>query len=128
MSSELTILGLYGIVVIVVILIEVLLAVPQLGLPYLVSPRDEKREATGVAGRAHRAAVNCIFGMALFAPAILILAAKDGFTATTLLMAQIFLICRVIYVPVYLAGIPWIRTGVFVIGLLATLYLYLLAL
>ena len=65
--------------------------------------------------------------MALFAPAILILSAKDAFTATTLLLAQIFLVARVIYVIVYIAGIPWIRTLAFVVSLLATLILYFLA-
>lgn len=128
MSSELTILGLYGILIILTILVEVLLALPQYGLPYLTSPRDENRPQEGLAGRATRTVNNCAIGMALFAPAILLLALKDGFTATTLLMAQIFLIARVIYVIVYIAGIPWIRTLAFVAGLLATLYLYVLAL
>lgn len=128
MSSELTILGLYGILIIVVILVEVLLALPQYGLPYLASARDENRPQEGMAGRATRTVLNCTIGMALFAPAILILALKDGFTATTLLCAQVFLIARVIYVVVYIAGIPWIRTLAFVAGLLATLYLYVLAL
>ena len=128
MSSELTIVGLYGILIILVILVETMLAIKEYGLGYMATPRDENRPQAGLAGRATRTVINCAIGMALFAPAILILAAKDGFTSTTLLMAQIFLLARVVYVVVYIAGIPFVRTGAFVVGLLATLYLYFLAL
>lgn len=128
MGSELTILALYGILIIVVVLVEVMLAIPQLGLAYMATPRDERRDKTGLAGRAERTVRNCVLGMALFAPAILILHAQGALTSTTLLMAQIFLIARVIYVIVYVLGIPWVRTLAFVASLLATLYLYVLAL
>jgi uncharacterized MAPEG superfamily protein len=128
MSSELSILALYGLLVIITIVIQVLLAIPQVGLPYLATPRDEGRELTGTAGRALRCLDNSVVAMALFAPAILILDAKTGFNSTTLLMAQIFLLARVAYLVVYLAGIPWVRTGIWAVGLLATAYLYLLAL
>ena len=128
MSSELTILGLYGILIIVVILVETMLALKEYGMPYMTTPRDENRPQSGLAGRATRTVLNCTIGMALFAPAILILAAKDGFTATTLLLAQVFLLARVVYVVVYIAGIPVVRTLAFVISLLATLILYFLAL
>ena len=127
MSSELTILGLYGILIIAVILVETVLALGQYGAGYLATPRDEHRPQAGLAGRATRTVMNCTIGMALFAPAILILSAKDAFTATTLFLAQTFLVARVIYVIVYIAGIPWIRTLAFVVSLLATLILYFLA-
>ena len=42
--------------------------------------------------------------------------------------AQVFLLARVVYVIVYIAGIPWVRTIAFVVSLLATLILYSLAL
>ncbi len=128
MSSELSILGLYGILIIVVILIETTLALGQYGAAYLATARDEQKPQAGLAGRATRTVMNCVIGMALFAPVILILSAKDAFTATTLLLAQTFLIARVVYVIVYIAGIAWVRTLAFVVSLLATLILYFLAL
>ena len=128
MSSELSILALYGLLVVIIILVQVLLAIPQVGLSYLASPRDEKRELTGTAGRSLRCLENSVIAMALFAPAVLILHVQAGFTATTLLMAQIFLIARAVYVVLYLTGISWVRTGVWIVGFLATAYLYLLAL
>lgn len=128
MSSELTILGLYGLLIILLILIETFAAVLNLGLPYMSSPRDERRDKSGLAGRAERGVINCTIGMALFAPAILALAVKDAFTATTLMLAQIYLAARVVYVVVYLAGIPLIRTLSFVVALTVNVLLYYLAL
>lgn len=128
MSSELSILALYGIVVILVILIQILAAQSQVGLAMLVSPRDDMPELTGVPGRIKRATENSVVAMALFAPAVLILHATGGFSANSLLAAQAFLLARVLYVPIYAAGTPWLRTIVWLVGFLATLWLYLMAL
>ena len=128
MSSELTILGLYGILIIVLIMVDVLASIAQFGVPYMSSSRDGNRTKEGLAGRADRSVINCAIGMALFAPAILMLDAKSAFTAATLLAAQIYLGARVVYAIVYLAGIPYVRTLSFVAALLANFYLYLMAL
>jgi len=128
MSSELSILALYGLLTLLAILIQVLLATPALGIPYLVSARDTPREMSGTAGRALRAQSNSVYALAMFAPAILLLAVKDGFSGSSLLAAQAFLIARILYLPIYYAGIPWVRTLVWLVGFLATAWLYLLAL
>jgi uncharacterized MAPEG superfamily protein len=125
MSTELGILGLYGLAVIVTILLQVLAAQAQVGLAMLVKPRDDMPRLTGVAGRMERAQLNSIVAMALFAPAILILAQKGMTTGTTLLAAQIFLIARIAYVVVYAMGLPWARTLIWLVGFLATAYLYI---
>ena len=128
MSSELSILALFGLLVIVTILLQVLLAVPQVGLPFLSSARDEARAVTGMAGRAVRTVDNSVAAIALFAPAVLLLHATSGFTPTTLLAAQAFLVARVAFVALYLLGIPYARTAVWMVGFLATAFLYLQAL
>ena len=125
MGSELGILGLYGLVVIVTILVQVITAQAQVGLEMLVKPRDDIPILTGTAGRMERAQLNSIVAMALFAPAILILAHKGLSTPTTLLAAQAFLIARIIYVVVYAMGLPWARTIVWLVGFVATAYLYI---
>jgi len=127
MGSELGILALYGLVVIVTILIQVLAAQAQVGLMALVKPRDDMPPLTGVAGRMDRCQKNSVVAMALFAPAVLILAVQSAFSPASLLAAQVFLIARVLYVPIYAAGIPWARTLVWVIAFLATARLYHLA-
>ena len=128
MSTELNILGLYGLVVIITILAQVLAAQAQVGLGMLVMPRDDGPKLTGIAGRLERAQLNSIVAMALFAPAILILAQKGITTSTTLLAAQAFLIARILYVPIYAMGLPWVRTIVWLVGFLATALLYWLGL
>lgn len=128
MGSELQILALYGILVVALVLLQVVLAIPQLGLGYLLGPRDERRRLEGVAGRSYRALENSGMHMALFAAAILALGIQDRFSETTLFAAQIFLVARVIYAVVYLAGIPVVRTLAFVLALLANAWLFLLAL
>lgn len=127
MSHELDILALYGILVIVLIVIQVLFAISQVGLPMLARPRDDMPRLTGTAGRMERCVANSVTAMALFAPAVLILAAREGFGGGTLLAAQVFLIARLAYALLYPAGIPWARTAVWGLGFVATLYLYIAA-
>lgn len=128
MASELSLVALYGLLIVVTITVQVILATPQLGLPYLASPRDEGRHPAGVAARLERATNNCLIGFALFAAAILILNAKAELTATTLLLAQVVFWTRVAYVVIYAAGIPWIRTLIWTVSILATAWLLVLAL
>ncbi|MGR3499710.1 MAG: MAPEG family protein [Limimaricola soesokkakensis] len=128
MSSELNILAIYGLLVLVLILVQVIYAISQVGLPMLARPRDDMPRLTGVAGRMERCVANSVTAMALFAPAILILAAREGFGGGTLLAAQVFLIARLAYALLYPAGIPWARTAVWGLGFFATLYLYAAAL
>ncbi|MGR3463470.1 MAPEG family protein [Limimaricola sp.] len=128
MSSELGILALYGLLVLVLIVIQVLFAMGQVGLARLAQPRDDMPRLSGVAGRMERCVANSVTAMALFAPAVLVLAAREGFGGGTLLAAQVFLIARAAYALLYPAGIPWARTAVWSLGFLATLYLYIAAL
>ena len=125
MGTELGILGLYGLVVIITILIQILAAQAQVGLEVLVQPRDDMPKLTGIAGRLERAQLNSIVAMALFAPAVLILQAKGLTTSGTLLTAQVFLVARIAYVPVYVAGMPWVRTLIWLVGFVATAWLYI---
>lgn len=126
--SETTILAVYGLLVLLTILLQVLGGVQQLSLGYLVSSRDETRTVTGMTGRLTRALNNSIVAMALFAPAILILVILDRTSPASLLAAQVFLIARIIYLPVYAFGIPTVRTLVWLAGFAATVILYFLAL
>ena len=100
----------------------------QLSLGYLLSSRDETRTVTGMTARLERALNNSLVAMALFAPAILILVVLDRTGSASLLAAQVFLIARIVYLPVYAFGIPAIRTLAWLTGFAATAFLYLLAL
>lgn len=123
--TELHILGLYGLLIIVVINLQVLAAIPQLGLGYLLSNRTEGHQADGLARRLDAAQMNCVVGMALFAPAVLILSQMEISTGATLMAAWIVLLARLVYVIVYALGIPGLRTASWAVALVATIYLYI---
>ena len=124
MQTELGILGLYGLVTIITILIQVTAAMLQVGPMALFYPRDDLK-LTGMAARLDRAQINSVVAMALFAPAVLILQLNGLGTAGTLMAAQAFLIARILYVPLYAFGIPVLRTGVWAVGFIATIWLYI---
>jgi len=128
MSSELNILALYGLYTALILLAQVTGALGQVGMGYLLSSRDEHRTLIGISGRLERALVNSVTAMALFAPAVLILAFKDGFGHYTLTAARIFLIARLLYVPAYGLGLTGVRTLLWTLGFAATVILYVIAL
>ncbi|MEP2921085.1 MAG: MAPEG family protein [Sulfitobacter sp.] len=130
MSSELSILALYALLVVVTILLNVLTAMGQVGLLTLGGPRDGMALLTGMAGRIARALDNSVVAMALFAPAVLMLTLQEALTSGTLLAAQVFLIARVLFLPIYAFAVPvpFLRTVVWLVGFAATIYLYLVAL
>ncbi len=76
---------------------------------------------SGFAGRANRAASNMIENMVLFGAACIAAVAAgktDGSVATG---AAIFFWGRLVYWPVYLAGIAYLRTLVWVVSLVGIL-------
>ncbi|MGB5559730.1 MAG: MAPEG family protein [Paracoccaceae bacterium] len=127
-NDELSILALYGLLVALTVLLQTTGLMGQLGMGYLMSARDENREAAGMTARLERALNNSVVAMTLFAPAILIIAIRDGFSDTTLMAAQIFLLARVVYLPAYALGIMGLRTLVWLAGFAATAVLYFQAL
>lgn len=88
----------------------------QVGLPALAGNREGVPPATGWAGRAARAHRNMIESLVLFAALVLIAAVAGKTGDMTLLGAQIFFWARLVYAFVYLAGIPWLRTGVWFVS------------
>lgn len=128
LTSELNILLLYGLLVALTLLAQATGAATQLDMAYLLSSRDEKRTLEGMAGRLDRALWNSVTALALFAPVILILNAKEAFSTDTLVLSQIFLAARILYLPAYVFNLVGFRTLVWLLGFAATVLLYLLAL
>ena len=85
-------------------------------LPTLISAmgsRDQKPEGGPMVGRAERALVN--IGEALFYFIPLAILTMD--IPEALLGAQIFVTARILYVPIYLFGVPYARTGIWMVSL-----------
>ena len=77
--------------------------------------RDNLQEATPMGGRAERAAKNSIEAAVFFVPLALI-ANAAGMDAEVMLGAQIAFWARIAYVPIYIAGIKYLRSLVWIVG------------
>lgn len=97
----------------------------QVGLPLLAGNRENFPALTGWAGRAHRAHHNMLENLVLFAALVLIAVVANKTNQTTLLGAQLFFWGRVAYACVYLAGIPWLRTGVWLVSVIGLILIFL---
>ncbi|GIT86762.1 MULTISPECIES: MAPEG family protein [Roseobacter] len=126
--TELTILALYGLLVILTLILQATGAMTQLGMGYLLGSRDEGRTVSGIAGRLERALHNSIHAMVLFAPAVLLIVVTDSATNQSLLACQAFLLARLVYLPAYAFGLTGIRSLAWTVGLLSTALLYFLSL
>ena len=77
--------------------------------------RDNLKDATPMGGRAERAAKNSIEAAVFFVPLALI-ANAAGLDAEVMLGAQIAFWARIAYVPIYIAGIKYLRSLVWIVG------------
>jgi uncharacterized MAPEG superfamily protein len=124
MKPELSLLVWSVALAFVQVLIAVQGAMMQVGLPALAGNREKLPEITGWAGRAQRAQRNMVENLLLFAALVLVAVVAGKTNATTLLGAQIFLWARVLYAAVYIAGIPWLRTGVWFVSAIGMILIF----
>src|SRR5690349_7836507 len=120
MPAELTLLVWAVILTLVQMLVAVTGAFLQVGLPALAGNREGLPPFTGWAGRAQRAHHNMLENLVLFAALVLVAVAAQKTNSTTLAGAELFVWARLVYALVYLIGVPWLRTAVWlasVIGL-----------
>ncbi|MGN6705612.1 MAG: MAPEG family protein [Rhodanobacter sp.] len=93
-------------------------SVGQRGLVWAASARDEvKPPLAGIGGRLDRARANFLETFPLFAAAVLAAQVMQQHDHLTVLGAQLYFWARVLYLPVYAAGIPYLRTLVWAVSL-----------
>ncbi len=88
------------------------------GLKYNAGPRDDPPPPPSrLAARLQRAQANLFETLPLFAAAVLIahVAGREG--GLTRLGAELFLVGRIVYVPLYAVGAPGVRTAAFAVAL-----------
>ena len=100
-------------------------AMMQVGLPALAGNREGMPEIKGWGGRAARAHRNMIENLVLFAALVLVAVAAGKTNDMTLLGAQIFFWARLAYALVYIAGIAWLRTGVWAVSVVGLAMIFL---
>jgi len=85
------------------------------GMKVGLSNRDRLPEATALGGRAERAAANTKENFILFA-ALALTAQLAGLGEQATAGAAVFFWARVVYLPVYLLGITYLRSAVWGVG------------
>jgi uncharacterized MAPEG superfamily protein len=94
------------------------LTVKDVGLPYATSPRDVPAPGVAVVtGRFLRSFHNFRETFVYFAVAVLLVTLLNKTSASTALGAQLYFWARLVYVPVYAAGIPLLRTAIWALSL-----------
>ena len=129
MTPELTALAAAVLVQIATLGIMALVANLELGSRVTLGPRDGKLPSISQRlGRLMRAVTNGFEGLALFTPAVLVVAVSGQASALTFWAAWAYVAARILYLPAYAFGwVPW-RSFCWAAGLLATLTLLLAAL
>ena len=128
MSTELTLAVWMLIIALVQIFLPAMFRNRETGLDYNAGPRDEAGPPVGIiTGRLQRAQRNLFETLPLFLAAIIIahITGREG--TLTLAGAWIYVIGRVLYIPAYGFGIPYIRSLIWGMSL-AGLVLIILAL
>lgn len=103
-------------------LVQLLLAVTLVthgrGLKWNTGARDaEQAPLTGVTARVDRALKNFLETFPFFAAAVLAVVVAGRTSADTALGVQLYFWARVLYVPLYAAGVPYLRTAVWAVSL-----------
>lgn len=96
----------------------------QVGNPALMGNRETIPGPEGAARRAQRAHQNLIENAVPFAIAVLVAQALHFSTPITKGAALAFIAARVVHALVYIAGIPVVRTLAWVVGVVATIVIF----
>lgn len=82
----------------------------QVGNAYTVGPRDEDIRPSGVAGRLARAQSNFMETYAFFAVFVLTVEMTGSAGAFSYWGATLYIVGRILFLPLYVIGVPWLRT------------------
>ena len=83
----------------------------------IMGNRDTRPEESLVAARLNRAKNNMLEALPLFLGLAMLGLVKGGDTGQSVNGATVFLVARVLYVPIYAAGIPVLRSLVWLAGM-----------
>ena len=108
------------------LLISTTLAVKDQGMPYALGPRDDPSPRVKLlTSRLLRAFQNFRETFVYFAVSVLLVTLLNKTNAHTALGAQLYFWARVVYLPVYAAGIPFVRTAVWTVSIIGLVMVFL---
>jgi uncharacterized MAPEG superfamily protein len=82
----------------------------QVGNAYTVGARDDNLQPAGVAGRLYRAQQNFLETFAIFVACTLTVHLTGAYGALSWWGASLYLGGRILFLPLYAVGVPWLRT------------------
>jgi uncharacterized MAPEG superfamily protein len=89
----------------------------ELGAKWNAGPRDEPAPPPGpLAGRLNRAQANLLETLPLFAAAVLMAEVADQTGVLTLWGSGLYFFGRLVYVPLYALGVPYVRSLVWLVA------------
>ena len=124
MTTDLTMLVWSAALALVQMLIAVIGAQSQVELRILAGNRESVPTLGGWAGRAQRAHLNLLESLAVFAIVVLVAHVAGRANTTTALGATLFFWGRVAFAIVYLIGIPWLRTAVWLVSIVGIVLVF----
>lgn len=116
MSTELLMLAAAGGFILLLTLIQGTRNIILLGLVTAAGNQHDIAPWQGWNDRLNRAIRNQIEAIAVFAPVLITVELAELTNQTTAIGAQLFVVARIAHAIVYTAGIPWLRTTVWAIG------------
>ena len=116
MTTDLTMLVWSAVLCVVLALPYTIGMIGLVGLPKMAGNRDGVVLPEGWIGRAKRAHYNMIENLAPFAALVLVAHLAGAASPTSALGAQLFFWGRLAHAVLYIAGIPWARTGAFAVS------------
>ncbi|MBA0224716.1 hypothetical protein D7U89_04285 [Stenotrophomonas maltophilia] len=124
MATELTMLAWSALLGFVYIFATSTVVTRERGMKWNASARDgDAKPLSPLAGRLQRAQSNFLETFPFFAAAAIAVVVAGRSNDTTALAAQAYVWARVVYLPLYAAGVPYVRSLVWLVSLLSILAL-----
>jgi uncharacterized MAPEG superfamily protein len=120
LSTEIVMLGLGAALLLAQMFLQSISSAVEMGTSYKAGPRDETRLLKGVfAGRADRAFRNLLETFPVFAGLALALVVTGRNGGLGALGAEVWIVARILYMPLYLIQIPLARSLVWFVSIFA---------
>jgi uncharacterized MAPEG superfamily protein len=100
----------------VLIFIQAQAGISAQGLGKMAGNRDDLPHPSGFAGRAQRTVANHIENLVLFGAFVLAAVVAGRTNHWTALGSQLFFFGRLAHAPLYLVGVPWLRSVAFMVS------------
>jgi uncharacterized MAPEG superfamily protein len=120
LPTEIVMLAIGAVLLMLQLFLQSISSTAELGGIYKAGPRDEAKIAQGVfAGRAERAFRNLLETFPVFAALALALVVTGRNGGLGALGAEVWVVTRILYVPLYFIQIPFARSLVWFVSMFA---------